>query len=150
MLVEQAMTPNPMTIGMDVTLDDARITMDELGFHHLLVVDEGVLVGVVSDRDVLRTISPFVGKHAERPQDVALERRRVHQFMTRTPVTVGPKTELLAAAHMLGRGSYSCLPVVDESRKPIGVLTVRDFLRCFVAELEERQVAERADSSEAA
>lgn len=136
MLVADVMSPNPMTISMDATLEDARVTLEELGFHHLLVVEDGVLVGIVSDKDILRTVSPFVGKQTERPQDIAMERRRAHQFMTRSPATVGPKTELVTAARMLLRGKYSCLPVVDEARKPVGVLTTRDFVRSLLEELE--------------
>lgn len=137
MLVRDAMTPKPMTISMDATLDDARVTLHELGVHHLLVVDQGVLVGVVSDRDVLRNISPFVGQTSERPQDVAVERRRVHQFMTRRPVTVGPDADLFGAARMLQEGRFSCLPVVDEGQRPVGILTVRDLLTYALRHLEQ-------------
>ena len=64
MTVGQIMTRVVTTIGMDDSVRLVRHLFDEHSFHHLLVVDRGRLVGVISDRDLLRNVSPFIDMDA--------------------------------------------------------------------------------------
>ena len=128
MNVDQIMTGETITIGMD---DDVRTVKDlfkEHGFHHLLVVDLGKVVGVISDRDLLRNVSPFIDKFAERPQDRETLNRRVHQIMTRNPVTISSEMKVEEAAQVMLKHRVSCLPVVTEDDEPVGIVTWRDVL----------------------
>ena len=85
--------------------------------------------GVVSDRDILKTISPFVGNRLmERTQDLSCLRKRVHQIMSRTPVTVRADESIAEAAKKVLRKKVSCLPVVDEDGSLLGIVTIRDFV----------------------
>lgn len=129
MRVVEIMSRELVTVGPDDRLRTVRMLFERYRFHHLLVVDGAKLLGVISDRDLLKSISPFIEKMAERPQDVATLERRVHQIMTRKPVTV-PDTALVcdAAEVMLGN-RVSCLPVVDANGKAVGIITWRDMLR---------------------
>jgi len=52
------------------------------------IVEEGRLHGVVSDRDLLRAISPFIGSVVETNRDLGTLNKRVHQIATRKPVTL--------------------------------------------------------------
>jgi CBS domain-containing protein len=54
--VEQAMTPDPVTVGPDTPIEEIASLMVEKGFHTLPVLDEGKLVGVVGKKDILRTL----------------------------------------------------------------------------------------------
>ncbi|BEQ15632.1 CBS domain-containing protein [Desulfoferula mesophila] len=54
--VEQAMTPDPVTVGPDTPIEEIASLMVEKGFHTLPVLDEGKLVGVVGKEDILRTL----------------------------------------------------------------------------------------------
>ena len=80
--VSQIMTRETISIGEDQNVRKVIKIFEESGFHHLLVVKGRVLVGVISDRDLLRTLSPFIGTLSERPQDRATLARRAHQIMT--------------------------------------------------------------------
>jgi acetoin utilization protein AcuB len=82
---------------------------------------------VVSDRDVLRVVSPFLDTPAERDRDRYTVRRPVHQIMTRNPVTVDAEAGLDEAAARMLEAGVSCLPVVDGGRL-VGVLTRKDLL----------------------
>src|SRR6266705_3465427 len=123
MTVAEIMTRDVITVEMDDSVDRARRFFEARGFHHLLVVDGGRLVGVVSDRDLLRTLSPFVGKSTEREQDAATLRRRIHLIMSRRLVTVTSEMSVEDAARSMLTNKVSCLPVVDAQSRPIGVVT---------------------------
>jgi acetoin utilization protein AcuB len=137
--VAQLMTRDIVTVSMDDSLRKVRELFERHGFHHLLVTDDRRLIGVISDRDLLRTISPFVGhEFCERAQDTATLNKRVHQIMTRKLVTAGPKTSLAEAIRLILDHRISCLPVVDGLGRPIGIVTWRDVLRAFAAPVEIR------------
>ena len=129
MNVEALMSTRLVTVDMDVSLQEIRALFEQVSFHHLLVTDRGKLVGIISDRDVLRWSSPFIGTAQERPSDERLLHRRAHQMMSRKPVTV-PATESAtnALALMIDK-KLSCLPVTAPDGSLAGIVTARDFLR---------------------
>lgn len=129
MSVASIMTRKLVTVGMDDSVDTVRRLFDLHGFHHLLVVERGQLMGVISDRDLLKNLSPFIGSKMERVEDAHLLERRVHQIMHRQPITVTPDTDACDAARVMLDRKVSCLPVVHaESGKPVGILSWRDLL----------------------
>ena len=62
----QAMTPDPVTIDPEMTLEDAATLMVNNSFHTLPVVEKGILVGVIGKEDILRTLMP--ADEAEGPE----------------------------------------------------------------------------------
>jgi len=136
--VEEVMTAPVETIGMDRSVRDIRAAFERSRYHHLVVTgDDGVCAGIISDRDLLKHLSPFVGKMAERSSDLATLSRRVHQIMTRQLVAVRPRTTLRDAARVMLDHRISCLPVLDESHKCIGIVTLRDIVRWAADTLDE-------------
>ncbi|MEO9091720.1 MAG: CBS domain-containing protein [Rhodanobacter sp.] len=129
MTVQSIMSTRLVTVEMDDKLKAVKEIFDRMKFHHLLVVDEGRLVGVVSDRDLLRALSPFIGSMMEADRDVATLNRRVHQIMSRNLITLGPQAEVAEAAALLLEHDISCIPVVDTASRPVGILSWRDVLR---------------------
>lgn len=117
-----------VTVGPDDSVEACQALFGVHCFHHLLVVDKGRLIGVISDRDLLRNLSPFIGHLGERRQDAALLQRRVHQIMRRTPVTVSADAPACDAAHRMISEKVSCLPIVDDRGRPVGIITWRDLL----------------------
>lgn len=129
MLTGHIMTRKIVTIGLDDPVHAVRELFEQHGFHHLLVVgDSGRLAGVISDRDLLKNLSPFIGGVMERNEDRSLLKRRVHQIMRRKPITVDRNTLVSDAAVTLLQNRVSCLPVVDEDGRPIGMITRTDLL----------------------
>jgi len=122
------MSSRLVTLGPDDSVAEVRRLFDEHGFHHILVVEDHRLVGIVSDRDLLRNLSPFIDKLAERSQDLALLNRRVHQIMARRPISLPPDATIDEAACLMQMHDVSCLPVLDNGR-PVGIVTRTDLLR---------------------
>ena len=117
---------------MDDSIGTIREILRASQFHHLLVVDGRKLVGILSDRDVLRVISPYLDTLSETTRDVAILDRRVHQIMTHKPITVSRNTSIKTAVALLIENGISCLPVTSSDQKIEGIVTLRDLLRAYV------------------
>jgi acetoin utilization protein AcuB len=129
MRIDLMMSKDLVTVSPDDTLGEVREIFDTHRFHHLLVVEHGKVIGVISDRDLLKNLSPFVGKFTERAQDAFTLHRKVHQVMSRSVITVRPDTDIAQATRMMLDHGVSCLPVLDEHQHPIGLVTWRDLLK---------------------
>ena len=126
------MSRRVISIAMDDTLASARELFLEFHFHHLLVLDSERLVGVISDRDLLKAISPFIGSLSELDRDRSTLNKRAHQIMTRNPVTVAAgETAEIAAQRLLAK-RVSCLPVVTQDGKVDGIVSWRDLLAAYL------------------
>ncbi|MDY6982772.1 MAG: CBS domain-containing protein [Pseudomonadota bacterium] len=129
MQVKEYMTTRLVTVEMDDTLDTVREIFDNTGFHHLLVVERGAVVGVLSDRDLLRHLSPYVGTLSETARDVATLQKPVHLVMTRKPITLAPAAEFSEVLEKFAQKDVTCLPVVDDHNRLVGIVTWRDMLK---------------------
>jgi len=131
MKVEDFMTKRIVTVGFDDTLATVREIFAESGFHHLLVVEGRELQGVVSDRDLLRSVSPFVDSVVETHRDKSTLSKRVHQIMSRAPITLSPDAELVDAVRVFLANRVSCIPVVDSDFAPVGIISWRDVMKTY-------------------
>jgi acetoin utilization protein AcuB len=130
MLVKNRMTPSPATVGSAASIAEALRLVREHRMRHLPVVDDGELVGIVSDRDLRLAMPSPLG--AERPEFVALvERTPVEAIMARDVITVGPTDTLEDAAERMRRSRVGSLPVVDAAGALVGILTETDILHAF-------------------
>jgi acetoin utilization protein AcuB len=134
MTLGKIMTARIVTVEMDDRLEAVKEIFDTMSFHHLLVVDEhNKLSGVLSDRDLLRALSPYVGSATETARDLATLNKRVHQIMTRRPITLRQESGIAEAVELLLKNRISCLPIVDDDFKPVGIVSWRDLLRSLAS-----------------
>lgn len=131
MNVQSIMTTQVVTVSLDDSLAVVKNIFDNVAFHHLLVVEDGALFGVISDRDLFKEISPNIGKASESADDLATLNKKVHQVMTRKPVVVHPDTTVKQAVSLFHESGVSCMPVVDENNIPVGILSWRDIFRAI-------------------
>ncbi len=129
MKIERLMSTRLITVDMDVTLKEIRDLFEKAAFHHLLVTDNNKLVGIISDRDILRWSSPFIGTVQQRPADEHLLHKRAHQMMTRHPITLSRTDSVTTALQILTDKKLSCLPVMNLDGSLAGIVTARDFLQ---------------------
>ena len=127
MQVKEIMSKSPLTIEMDTPLKEIKNIFDNIRIHHVLVVDEGKLFGIISDRDLLFALSPHIGTTAETTRDLATLNKKAHQILTRKPVTISPNASIYDAIGIFNQQDISCLPVTDENQKAIGILSWRDI-----------------------
>ena len=134
MNVEKIMTKRLVTVKMDDSLKAVKVIFDNEGIHHLLVVESDELHGVVSDRDLLKALSPNVGTLAETNRDAITLNKKVHQIMTSKLVTLRPDAEISDAIEIFNNHNISCIPVVDDKNKPVGIISWRDILKAIKVE----------------
>jgi hypothetical protein len=79
MLVKDIMTRKVITVEFDDRLERVKEIFDNLLIHHLLVVEDGELFGVLSDRDLLKALSPNLGTSFETQRDQDIQ--RAHHFL---------------------------------------------------------------------
>jgi acetoin utilization protein AcuB len=127
--IRKIMSAKLVTVKLDDKLETVKEIFDNLKFHHLLVVEEHKLLGVVSDRDLLKALSPNIGSARESYQDIASLNKRVHQIMTRRPIVLQESATVDDAIQSFNTHSISCLPVVDLNFRPVGIVTWRDILK---------------------
>jgi acetoin utilization protein AcuB len=118
MLVRHRMTANPITISSQDTLATAREKMTNGKFRRLPVVQDDVLVGILTDRDILR----FIGSEA---------RTRIDGAMTESPLTISPNTPVEEVVRLMRKHQFSGLPVV-ENGKVVGIITTSDIMQAFL------------------
>lgn len=122
--VRDWMTRKPITVAPDCSMRSAMARMRRSRIRHLLVVDAGRLVGIVSHRDWSRIP---MGAAAD-----GWERQPVARIMTEDPVTVAPEMLVADAARVLLEGKIGCLPVRD-GETICGILTISDALEALLS-----------------
>lgn len=129
MNITEIMTERVATVHMDDALEVVKNAFDNSSIHHLLVVRKEELVGIVSDRDLLLALSPYLGTAAEVNRDTQTLQVKVHQIMTRKLITLPDTASIKEAAGLLLEHQISCIPIVDDRRKILGIVSWRDILR---------------------
>ena len=113
----------------DTRMDAALVAMTAKRFGCLGVVENGKLVGIITDGDLRRALDPGGGA-VPRADLLALSAAAV---MTRAPCTIGPDALAAEALHAMERRSITALFVVDGAGAPVGILHIHDLLRAGVA-----------------
>jgi CBS domain-containing protein len=113
----------PLTVESGSPLRAAIETMRARGGDCVLVLRQGSLVGILTERDVLTRV---LGKDAD--QD-----RPIDEFMTRDPQTLSPEASVREAMERMDQGAFRNLPLVESSGRLVGVLRQQDVLE-YVAE----------------
>lgn len=124
----EVMTRNPVTVGLDATLGEVRAIFERVRAHHVPVVEDGRLFGLIAERDVLLALSPHLATPSETSRDTATLTKRAHQVMVRRPIVARPSTPVAEIAAVFRAGSIGSLPVVTEEWELIGIVTWRDLI----------------------
>ena len=133
MLIERIMSKPVISVTLDDTLRMVKQIFENAKFHHLLVVEEGKLYGVISDRDLLKSMSPFIGTVQETAHDKYTLNKKVHQIMSRKPITLTPSADVYEAISLFNQHSISCIPIVNEKGAPVGIVSWRDIFHTIEA-----------------
>jgi len=121
--VSELMAKNPLVIDADATLVTAINAMNERHTGCVLVEKAGDLVGIFTERDVLRRVVFRDGNRSW----------KVESVMTKNPETLPPTASVAFALNKMSVDGYRHIPVTDDRGKAIGVLSVKDIVR-FVVE----------------
>lgn len=130
--VRDAMSGPPVTIRPEDTVPEASRLMHSHGFRRLPVVRDGRLISIVTDRDLKQAMPPDATSLSIWEISYLMGQPKVGEIMTGNVLTVPGDLPLPAAALML-QNRTGGLPVVDGHGQVVGILTVTDALRDYVA-----------------
>lgn len=135
MSVNEWMAIDPVTVGPDVEVREARRLLSQHGIRHLPVVDGDRVIGIISDRDVkIDDRSLHRLEALERIGEAVGEGKPVEAVMTTSVHAIGPEESVGDAARLMLSRRVSALPVVDEEGVLQGIITTTD---CLLAALTE-------------
>ena len=129
LLAQDLMTSPVTSLPSDSTLVEAWRVMKRKGIHHLPVTSmHGTLVGLVSDRDLLPYANELESSSSPEPSTG----HKLAQVMSSRVLSATPTTEIREIAHVMLDEHVGAIPILDNSRHPVGILTTSDILRAIV------------------
>ena len=132
MRVRDLMTEMPLTVRPTTPVLEARRLMDDYRIRHLLVMENGRLAGIITDRDIRLNLPSPATTLSVWELNYLLARLTVGEAMSRNVIVVEPDREAGAAAALLLAEKIGALPVVEGDRI-VGIVTDTDFVRAFAA-----------------
>jgi len=122
--LREVMTPAPTCVAPEASVLQLVRLLHAKRFRHLLVTtDGGKLVGIISDRDVVRCFGPTAY-----PDEELLATIRADQIMSRDVISIASEATLTAALDVMHDHGVSCLPIVEGERLA-GIVTTSDLMR---------------------
>ena len=116
--VTRIMTEPPVFVAPTATPELARLLMARKSLHHLVVLQDGRLVGMLSASDLMDASAATVA-----------------ELMQPDPVSIPATASLQDAAEILVSGAFHSLPVVDVDGRVTGVVTSTDLIRLLIQQL---------------
>ncbi len=132
MKISSIMTRDVVTVKTNDSIQTICEIFNNFEFHHILVLENQKLVGIISDRDLLKAVNPFLDTSSEKKHGAIALDKKAHQIMSKTLITVNMETSIEEASDLLLDNIISCLPVVSQQGSVEGIVTWKDILRfCF-------------------
>ena len=140
MLVRERMTRSPVLCQPNLPVNDAFDLMKKEHIRRIPVVDKnGKLVGIVSDKDLLR-VSPSPATTLSAYEiPYLLSKVKVNDVMTRKVITVSEDTPVEDAARIMVDNKIGGLPVVNDEAVVVGIITETDIFKTFLELLGARK-----------
>lgn len=143
MLVKNRMTPDPVRGRPDMPVTEAQATMRDRGIRHLPIVDEEVgLVGLVTQRSLLKALPSDVSNFSPFEVSYVLAKIRVRDVMVVDVVTIDEETAIEEAARVMADRHLGCLPVMRAGHL-VGIITDNDLFNLMVELLGARRAGVR-------
>lgn len=127
----------PFTIHASDTLQDALTAMSENKIGSILVTDKGKLVGIFTERDLIKRIACLTLPPKEAP---------ISDYMTPEPRTISARASIARAVFGLASGGYRHLPVVGKDKESFQVISIKDIIHYIYEQITKKIVD--ADSGE--
>ena len=132
MFVINRMTKNPMTVTADTKVDEVAHLMKKHNFRRLPVVDDGKLVGFLSDSDLMR-VAPSPATTLSRYEiNSLLAKICVRDIMKKEVISVNVDATIEEAALIMYKNKIGGMPVVSNMGAVVGVITETDIFKTFV------------------
>ncbi len=120
-----------VTISADERLSTVEDIMTLGGVRHMPVVRGGLLVGVVTERDLLRVSLSNLSEFGAAHRRAFLHAIEIARVMSEPPITIHEEAPIEEAARLMAEKKIGCLPVLNDVDDFVGLVTETDLLRHF-------------------
>ncbi len=127
MIVASIMACKVVTVKINDSLSTICEIFENVKFHHIFVVDDRNLIGVISDRNL----------PAEKERDAATMNKKAYEIMSRVAVTVDAKTSIEKASNLMLENNISYIPVVSPEGVIEGIVTWREIFKFYLKKHQE-------------
>lgn len=129
--IRDLMTTVVIAVQPTDTMDEVQDLFRKNSFHHLPVVDNGKVVGILSKTDYLKLLHGFTMFRTEKSEaynNAVLRSLLVREVMTKQVATLKADDPIEVAAAFFRENLFHAIPIVDEEHELIGILTTFDLL----------------------
>jgi CBS domain-containing protein len=127
-VVREIMTGSPVTLKPEDTLDLANNVISLGRIRHIPVVEDGRLVGLLSERDLMGAATTEIFGLKQKRKSALLKTVLIKDVMKKRVITVKPDTPIKDAAQLMADKKVGCVPVVSAGAL-VGLVTTTDILR---------------------
>jgi len=132
MLVKHKMTTSPICVGPEQTISEVLDLMSNHDIHRLPVVENGKLVGLVTQGVVAENSPSHLTTLSIHEMNYLLSKKKVKDIMIKKVVTISPDALIEEAADTMEVKDIGCLPVIAKDSTLLGIITTGDILSAFV------------------
>ena len=144
MIVRDVMQAHVVSATTETPMSHLARVLQRRGLRHIPIVDDGKLVGIVSDRDIKQATASAAASADGPARDRLVDGLTAGQVMTRGVITIGPMFGVEDAARLMATRKISALPVTEEDRL-VGIVTETDVLHLFVRALGVLEPSSRVE-----
>jgi CBS domain-containing membrane protein len=124
------MTQKPLTVAPKDSLEAVRLLFETKGFHHVPVVENNILKGIVSYTDYLRIIKDiYAHQETNTLNQSGLNKVLVEEVMTTNPICLSPTDTVEDALRIFRTHAFHAIPVVESNQKLVGILSTHDLVK---------------------
>ncbi len=133
MYVVNKMTTDIITVDPYQTISEVLDLMQEHHLHRIPVVEDGRLVGLVTEGVVLKNTPSNASTLSIHEMNYLLSKTKIKDIMLKKVFTTTPQALIEEAANIMEDNDVGCLPVVEDENKIVGIITTSDILKSFVS-----------------
>ena len=129
--IAEIMTQQVLFLTPEDNLLTARKLMDENEIHHLPIVKNGKVKGVVSSNDIARIeyLAAFIGEKLD--EDSVFKSLDLHEIMSNDLYFLNSASLISEAIRVFGQANFHCLPIIDDGEL-VGIVTAKDLFQHLV------------------
>ena len=136
--IHQIMTKDMIAACPTNKFSQAFQFFSERNVNHLPVCEDGVLLGIISIKDMMHTVYKHVIVQKKTDMAELDASIKITDIMTRNPATVTADTSVLEVKEIFGKAPFNCLPILHEG-KLVGLVTPKDLMQMRIIHIDGSQ-----------
>jgi CBS domain-containing protein len=127
-VAREIMMGSPVTLKPEDTLDLANDVISLGRIRHIPVVDDGRLVGILTERDLIGAAASQIFGLKQKNKSALLKSVLIKEVMKKRVISAAPNTPIKEIAHLMAEKKVGCVPIVSAGAL-VGLVTTTDILR---------------------